>query len=120
MRLRTWAVHKGIYTYSSLFHKSLAVYILYEGQQLLAECLEKCKYLHREVLTVRGSNVRAGSTQGQAIAVGLPGGRQEQAPDQDLGNSTTVDFKVMLRKGAKSRSVQVHKASLTDCPMTTA
>ena len=54
---------------------------------------------------------RTGSVQGQAVPVGLPGGRQVQAPDQDQGDSTTVDFKVMLRKGAKSRSVQVHKAS---------
>ena len=73
--------------------------------------------IRREVLRVRGSNVRAGSTQGQAVPVGLPGGGQGQAPDQDQRDSTTVDFKVMLRKGAKSRSVQVYKTSPKDRPL---
>ena len=42
--------------------------------------------------------------------VGLPAGRPGPVPDQANGqkeDGATVDFKVMLRKGAKPRSVQV-------------
>lgn len=42
--------------------------------------------------------------------IGLPAGHPEPAHDQangQLEDGATVDFKVMLRKGAKPRSVQV-------------
>ena len=50
----------------------------------------------------------AGASQGQAAgAGGLPAGQPEQILGQDEGDGRTVDFKVMLRKGVKARSVQV-------------